>query len=151
VTLIAGKRFAKVDEPSAVLFSHHRRRIHMFRIFASFCALLFMLLPVSCGGGPAGPGEVAEAMFRAAQERDYDRMFEYLAPEARDEVNVASLQGMEIVSYSIDEVEYSDDSTSAEVEFTIVVRSIRSGETDEDREDMDLVRNEDGEWMIVDM
>ena len=105
---------------------------------------------VSCGG-PKGPAQVAEAMLRAAQERDYDEMLSYMSPEVQREMNMAALAGMEIVSFSIDEVEYSFDSTMVDLEYTITVKRLHDGETDVEEDEFELMKDAEGRWVIVDM
>lgn len=116
---------------------------------AAVSMLIIIVAAASCGSTPAGPVEIAERMLEAAQARDYDLMRSYLSPEAQGEINVAALAGIEIVSFSIDEVDYSNDSTEVEIDYTITIKEIMSGETDTDDEDMDLELNSDGEWIIV--
>jgi hypothetical protein len=124
---------------------------NMSRRTAAIMALVFTIMVLSCGGGPQGPGEIAEAMFKAAQEGNYDEMLSYLSPEVQREMNIASLRGMEIISYSIDTIEYSEDSTSAEVEYTITFREIASGDTEVEDDEFELLKTASGEWVIVDM
>lgn len=107
---------------------------------------------VSCGSStPAGPGEIAESMLGAAQAGEYDRMKSYMSAEMQAEFNEAMLDGIEIVFFSIDEINYDHDSTEVEVEYTITIKEIDSGETYTDNDDMDLELNSDGEWIILDM
>lgn len=114
--------------------------------------LIIVTGAVSCGSStPAGPEEIAAGMLEAAQSGDYDKMKSYLSAEMQAEFNEAMLDGIEIVSFSIDEIDYDRDSTEAEVEYTITIKEIDSGETDTDDNDMDLELNSDGEWIIVDM
>ena len=90
-------------------------------------------------------------MLEAAQAGEYDRMRSYMSTEMHAQFNDAMLDEIEIVSFSIDEIDYSRDSTEAEIEYTITVREINSGETDTDDDDMDLELDSNGEWIIVDM
>jgi hypothetical protein len=113
--------------------------------------LLLTLWVLSCGSGPQGPGEVAEAMLRAAQEKEFDRMLSYMSPEVQREMNLAALQGIEIISYSVDRIQYSDDSTSADVEYTITIRELGSGDTEVEDDEFELLRAADGQWVITDM
>jgi hypothetical protein len=117
-------------------------------------ALLMIVLTgaVSCGSSkPAGPGEIAQSMLEAAQAGQYDKMKSFMSAEMRADFNEAMLDGIEIVSFSIDEIDYDHDSTEVEIEYTITIKEIDSGETDTDDEDMDLELNSNGEWIIVDM
>ena len=124
----------------------------MFRISIVLISLAFFTLILSCGAEvPAGPEEIAERMLEAAQAGEYDRMRSYMSTEMHAQFNDAMLGEIEIVSFSIDEIDYSQDSTEAEIEYTITVREIASGETDTDDDDMDLELNSNGEWIIVDM
>lgn len=124
----------------------------MFRISIALISLAVFVLVISCGEeAPAGPAEIAERMFEAVQARDYDKMYSYMSQEMQTEFNEAMLEGIEIVSFSIDEIDYSRDSTEAEVEYTITIREIDSGETDTDDDDMDMELNSNGEWIITDM
>lgn len=112
---------------------------------------IIAMITASCGEGPQGPVEVVEAMFTAAQDGDYDTMMEYMSPEVQNEINVAALSGMEIVSWSVDEVEMSPDSTRVDVEFTITIRNISTGETEVEDDEIELMKTASGEWYIVDM
>lgn len=124
----------------------------MFRIIMALITLAVFAGAVSCGkDAPAGPGEIAHSMLEAAQAGDYDKMKSYMSTEMQAEFNEAMLDGIEIVSFSIDEIKYDHDSTEVEVEYTITIKEIDSGETDTDDEDMDLELNSDGEWIITDM
>ncbi|RKZ09665.1 hypothetical protein DRQ25_05620 [Candidatus Fermentibacteria bacterium] len=124
----------------------------MFRISIVLISLAVFTLILSCGAEvPAGPEEIAERMFEAAQARDYDKMYTFMAPEMQDEISEAALAEIEIVSYSIGEIEYSEDSTEVELEYSITIKEIMSGETDTDDDDMDLELDSNGEWIIVDM
>ena len=118
-------------------------------------ATIFMIILagiVSCGSStPAGPGKIAQSMLEAAQAGDYEEMKSYMSAEMQSEFNEAMLDGIEIVSFSIDEIYYDHDSTEVEIEYTITIKETDSGETDTDDEDMDLELNSDGEWIIVDM
>ncbi len=124
----------------------------MFRISISIISLAVFALAISCGAEvPAGPEDIAKRMFEAAQARDYDRMYTFMSPEMQDEINEAALAGMEIVSFTIGEIEYSDDSTEVELEYTITVKEIMSGETDVTNDDMDMIMTSEGDWIIIDM
>ncbi len=123
----------------------------MARRTAAIMALVCTIMVLSCGAGPQGPGEVAEAMFKAAQDGNYDEMLSYLSPEVQREMNIAALRGMEIISYSIDSIEYSEDSTSAEIEYTITIRETASGDTEVEDDEFELLKTAAGEWVIVDM
>lgn len=117
-------------------------------------AVLMIILTgaVSCGSStPAGPREIAQSMLEAAQARQYDEMKSYMSTEMQAEFNEAMLDGIEIVSFSIDEIDYDNDSTEVEIEYKITIKEIGSGETDTDDEDMDMELNSDGKWVIVDM
>ena len=124
----------------------------MFRFRIALISLAVSVLAISCGAeAPADPAEIAERMFEAVQARDYDRMFGYMSTELQTEFNEAMLDGIEIVSFSIDAIDYSRDSTEVEVEYTITIREIDSGKTDTDDDDMDMELNSNGEWKITDM
>ena len=124
----------------------------MFRISIAMISLAVFALSISCGAEvPAGPEDIAERMFEAAQARDYDKMYTFMSPEMQDEINEAALAGIEIVSFTIDEIEYSHDSTEVELEYTITMKEIQSGETDVTVDDMDMIRTSEGDWIITDM
>ncbi|MCK4806256.1 MAG: nuclear transport factor 2 family protein [Candidatus Aegiribacteria sp.] len=124
----------------------------MFKISIALISLAVFAGAVSCGGkAPAGPKEIAERMFEAAQARDYDKMYTFMSPEMQDEINEAVLARIEIISFTIDEIEYSDDSTEVEVEYTLTLKELGSGDTEVMEEDMDMIRTSEGEWVIVDM
>ncbi len=124
----------------------------MFRIGIALISLAVFVLILSCGAEvPPGPEIIAERMLEAAQAGEYDRMRSYMSTEMHAQFNDAMLDEIEIVSFSIDEIDYSRDSTEAEIEYTITVREIASGETDTDDDDMDLELNSNGEWIIIDM
>ncbi len=124
----------------------------MFRISISIMSLAVLALAISCGAEvPAGPEDIAERMFEAAQARDYDKMYSFMSPQMQDEINEAALVGIEIVSFTIGEIEYSDDSTEVELEYTITVKEIMSGETDVTNDDMDMIMTSGGDWIIIDM
>lgn len=124
----------------------------MLKITVVAALMIILTGAVSCGSStPAGPGEIARSMLEAAQARQYDRMKSYMSTEMQAEFNEAMLDGIEIVSFSIDEIDYDRDSTEVEIEYTITIKEIGSGETDTDDEDMDLELNSDGDWIIVDM
>lgn len=115
--------------------------------------LLLTLIPVlaaSCGG-PKEPAEVVEAMFRAAQEGDHETMLGYMSPEVQAEMNLEALEGIEIISYAIDAAEISDDGNRADVEFTVTLRNITTGEIEVEDDEMELLRTASGDWYIVDM
>ena len=119
---------------------------------AAVSIFVTVTLAVSCGStAPTGPGETAERMLEAAQAHDYDLMRSFFSPEAQSEINEAALAGIEIISFSIDEIDYSNDSIEVEIDYTITIKEIGSGETDTDDEDMDMELNSDGEWIIVDL
>ena len=90
-------------------------------------------------------------MLEAAQARDYDKMYTFMSPEMQGEINEAALAWIEIVSFTIDEIEYSADSTEVEVEYTITLKELDSGDTEVESDDMDLIRTSAGDWLIVDM
>ena len=124
----------------------------MFRIGIALISLAIIALAASCGTeASAGPEEIAERMFEAAQAGDYDKMYTCMSPEMQDEINEAALAGIEIVSFTIGEIEYSDDSTEVELDYTITIRNILEGDTEVESDDMDLIRTSAGEWLIVDM
>jgi predicted lipid-binding transport protein (Tim44 family) len=124
----------------------------MLKVTAVAVLMIILTGAVSCGSStPAGPGEIAQSMLEAAQAGDYDKMKSYMSAEMQSEFNEAMLDGIEIVSFSIDEIDYDHDSTEVEVEYTITIKEIDSGETDTDDQDMDLELNSDGEWIILDM
>lgn len=115
-----------------------------------------MVLPaalsmISCGGGAKGPGDVVAAMFEAARAGNYDEMLGYMSPEVQREMNVAALRGIEIVSYTIDTISYSEDSTMADIEYTLTVRELGSGDTEVEDNEFELLKDVDGNWVIVDM
>ena len=123
----------------------------MFRIIALISLAVFTLT-ISCGAEePSGPQDIAERMFEAVQARDYDKMYTFMSPEMQNEINEAALAGIEIVSFTIDEIEYSGDSTEVELEYTITVKEIQSGETDVTTDDMDMIMTNEGDWIIIDM
>ncbi|OPL18392.1 MAG: hypothetical protein AVO35_05995 [Candidatus Aegiribacteria sp. MLS_C] len=78
-------------------------------------------------------------------------MLGYTSPEVQAEVNLGALEGMEIISYSVDAVEVSGDGNRADVEFTITLRNIATGQTEVEDDEMELLRTASGEWYIVDM
>ncbi|MCK5117093.1 MAG: hypothetical protein KAR44_10865 [Candidatus Aegiribacteria sp.] len=124
----------------------------MFRISISIMSLAVLALAISCGATvPAGPEDIAERMFEAAQARDYDKMYTCMSPEMQGEINEAALAGIEIISFTIDEIEYSDDSTEVELEYTITLKEIQSGETEVTTDDMDMIMTSEGDWIITDM
>ncbi len=124
----------------------------MFRISISIISLAVFALAISCGAEvPAGPEDIAQRMFEAAQAREYDKMYTCMSPQMQDEINEAALAGMEIVSFTIGEIEYSDDSTEVELEYTITTKEIMSGETDVTNDDMDMIMTSEGDWIIIDM
>ena len=124
----------------------------MFRISVAFISLTIFSLSISCGAeAPAGPEDIAQRMFEAAQARDYEKMYTCMSPHMQDEINEAALAGIEIVSITIGEIEYSDDSTEVELEYTITVKEIMSGETDVTNDDMDMIMTSEGDWIIIDM
>ena len=121
--------------------------------WTGFALMIFpaALSMMSCGGGAEGPGEVVEAMFEAARAGDYDEMLGYMSPEVQREMNVAALRGIEIISYTIDTITFSEDSTMAEIEYTITVRELVSGDTEVEDDEFELLKAADGSWVIVDM
>ncbi|MCD4700731.1 MAG: hypothetical protein K8S24_02635 [Candidatus Aegiribacteria sp.] len=124
----------------------------MLKFTIALISLTVFALAISCGAEvPADPAEIAEGMFEAAQARDYDKMRSYMSAEMQAEFNDALLNRIEIVSFSIDEIDYSNDSTEVEIDYTITIREIDSGETDTDDDDMDMELNSNGEWKITDM
>lgn len=124
----------------------------MFRILIVLMSFAVFTLAVSCGAGaPADPETIAVRMFEAAQARDYDKMYTFMSPEMQGEINEAALAGIEIVSFTIGDIEYSDDSTEVELDYTITIKEIQSGETDVETDDMDMIRTSEGDWIITDM
>ncbi len=124
----------------------------MFKVTAAAVLMIILTVVVSCGSSvPAGPEEVAQSMLDAAQSGDYDKMKSYMSAEMQAEFNEAMLADIEIVSFSLDEIDYDRDSTEVEIEYTITVKEISSGEMDTDDQDMDLELNSDGEWIVVDI
>jgi len=124
----------------------------MFRISIAFISLAVLSLSISCGTeAPAGPEEIARRMFEAAQSHNYDKMYTCMSPEMQNEINEAALAGIEIVSFTIDQIEYSPDSTEAELEYSVTLKHIATGETEVESDDMDLIRTSAGDWLIVDM
>jgi len=123
----------------------------MFKVTVEVLTIIILAGAVSCGSTPAGPEEVAQSMFEAAQAHQFDKMKSFLSPDMQGEINEAALAGIELVSFSIDKIDYSTDSTSVEMEYTITTKNIRSGETEVENDDMDLELNANGEWIIVDL
>jgi hypothetical protein len=122
----------------------------MHRIIDAFILAAIIAGALSCGA-PAGPEETALQMFEAAQDRDYDRMMSFLSPEMQGEINEAALIGVEIISYSVGEIEYSDDSTEVELDYTVVMKHIATGESRTEDDDMDMIRTSEGNWVITHM
>ena len=124
----------------------------MFRISIPLVTLVIIALSISCGAEePSGPQDTAKRMLEAVQNRDYDKMNTFMSPEMQNEINEAALAGIEIVSFTIGEIEYSDDSTEVELDYTITIKNIRTGDTEVESDDMDLIRTSGGDWIIVDM
>ncbi len=124
----------------------------MFRISIALISLAVLALVISCGTeAPADPAEIAERMFEAAQVRDYDKMYTFMSPETQDEINEAALAGIEIVSFTIGDIEYSDDSTEVELDYTITIKNITNGDTEVMEDDMDMIMTSEGDWIITDM
>lgn len=121
---------------------------------AAVVAILMIVVAgaVSCGSTPAGPREVAQSMLEAAKAGQYDKMKSYLSPEMKSEFNEAMFEGIEIVSFSIDdELDYDNDSTEVEIDYTITIKELESGEADTDNNEIEMELNSDGEWIIVDL
>ena len=57
----------------------------------------------------------------------------------------------EIISFTIGEIEYSDDSTEVELDYTITIKNIIGGDTDVETDDMEMIKTSEGDWIIIDM
>lgn len=124
----------------------------MLRFSIALISFAVFALAISCGAEiAAGPEEIAERMFEAAQAGDYDRMKSYMSSEMQMEINEAVLAGIEIISFTIDEIEYSDDSTEVELEYTLTLKELDSGDTEVVEDDMEMIRTSEREWVIVEM
>ena len=124
----------------------------MFRISIALILFAVFTLAISCGAeAPVDPEQIAERMFEAAQARDYDKMRSYMSTEMHAEFNDAMLDRIEIVSFSVDKIDYDIDSTEVEVEYTITFRELESGDTEVMEDDMELIRTIDGDWIITEM
>lgn len=116
----------------------------MLKVLIVLVSVTLFAGALSCGSGPDGPREVAECMFEAAQAGDYERMKSFMSPEMQGKINEGTLAVIEIISFSIDEVEFSEDSTEAELEFTITLKNIFTGETETEEDDLDMMRTSEG-------
>ncbi len=124
----------------------------MFRICIALISLAVFVLILSCGAEvPPGPETIAVRMFEAAQARDYDKMYTFMSPEMQDEINEAALAGIEILSFTIGNIEYSHDSTEVELDYTITIKNITNGDTEVESDDMEMIRTSGGDWIIIEM
>jgi len=124
----------------------------MLRVTTAAVLMIILTGVLSCGtSAPAGPEEIAQSILEAAQSGEFDKMMSYMSVELQREFDEAMLSRIEIVSFSIDEIDYDSDSTEAEIEYTITIKEITSGELDTDDQDMELELNSDGVWIVVDI
>jgi len=120
----------------------------MFRVMA----VLPLVLLLACGVEEAkGPGNVAAAMFEALQEGDIQEMQSYLSPEMQREMDPEMLENLEVISFSLGEPEYNPDSTEAEIDYTVTLKELVSGDVETEEDDMDLILDSSGAWVIVDI
>ncbi|MEN8209004.1 MAG: hypothetical protein ABFR50_07110 [Candidatus Fermentibacteria bacterium] len=125
----------------------------MLRISIALASLVILAVSISCGAeAPADPAEIAENMLKAAQTGEYDRMRSYMSEEMHTEFNDAMLDDIEIISYTIDEIEYNQDNTEAEVTYSITLRERGSeGDAEVMQDDMNLIMTSSGDWIITEM
>ncbi|MBN2585901.1 MAG: hypothetical protein JXR55_01285 [Candidatus Fermentibacteraceae bacterium] len=106
------------------------------------------VLPSACGV-QSGPGEVVREFFQHLQNGRRDSAMELLAPDLHEEM-LEEFEGKQIVRFTIDEIDISEDGCSAAVSWNAEVIDENSPDTDEGNE-MELTRSSDGTWLITDL
>ncbi len=111
---------------------------------------LFFAIPIlvlmACGGN-GSPEETADLFFKSLQEDDMEVARELVAQDRWDELE-DFCYGKEIVNYTIENVEISDDGNSALVEWSTVIVDEYSRDTNEGDE-FELEMNDDSNWIIT--
>ena len=100
-------------------------------------------------GSKTGPGDVVREFFQHLQHGRTDSAMELLASDLREEM-LEEFEGKQIVRFTIDEVDISEDSCSATVSWKTEVIDENSPDTNEGNE-WELTRSSDGTWLITDL
>jgi len=100
-------------------------------------------------GSKTGPGDVVREFFQHLQHGRTDSTMELLASDLHEEM-LEEFEGKQIVRFTIDEVDISEDSCSATVSWKIEIIDENSPDTNEGNE-WELTRSNDGTWLITDL